>query len=254
MTGEESPGTRIRTFFLEPDIFFTNLAGQQPRYRWPLAIALVAGLCAAVATWLEMSWLSSFYTAACAGANQSVGACPSFLGIIVPISSVSAVFTPFVTLIVAGSGFYLLAGFVSKNGSLSHALTATGWGMVPVAVYEAVRIPLYLAFRPAMSVTVSPEFFTLLNNSSSASSMDNAAIAHMITPNQMYNTYALADAGLHVLAYLCCAWFWIPAIRNTCVVGYRQAVLIVLVPLLLFLAFSAGPVLVRDLTFLQTGL
>jgi hypothetical protein len=147
MTGEEPPQKRIRTFFLEPDIFFWNPAGQPPRYRWPLAIALVAGLCAAVAPLLEMSWPCSFYAAAYAGADQPAGVCSSLFGIIVPISSVSAVFTPFMILIVAGFGFYLLAGFVSKNGSLSHALISTGWGMVPVAVYEGVRIPIITRYR-----------------------------------------------------------------------------------------------------------
>ena len=246
MTDEESLPARVRTFLLEPDIFFRQLAEKPAQYRWPLAIVLVAGFWYAIGSWLEMSWFSSFFLAAYSGAGQSAEFYSSIFWIMVIISSIVGAFILLVTPLVIGLGFYLLAGFVSKGGSLSHAITATGWGMVPLVVYQAVRIPLFLAFLPAMSVTVSPEFFTLLKNSSSASSMDSATMAQMITPNQMYLTHALADNGLHVLACLCCAWFWIPAVRNSCKVSYRHAVLIVLVPLLLFLAFSAGPVLVHD--------
>lgn len=100
------------------------------------------------------------------------------------------------------------------------------------------------AYLPSMSITISPEFFTILKNSSSTASLDKEAMAHMITYNQVFYSYTMTDACLHVLAFLCCAWFWIPAVRNTCAVGHRHAVMIVLVPLLLYLVLSFGPTLI----------
>ncbi|MFA5268100.1 MAG: hypothetical protein WC379_09015 [Methanoregula sp.] len=55
MTDQESLPQWIRTFLIEPDIFFRQLAEKPVRYRRPLVIALVTGLCAAVATWLMTS-------------------------------------------------------------------------------------------------------------------------------------------------------------------------------------------------------
>ena len=46
------------------------------------------------------------------------------------------------------------------------------------------------------------------------------------------------------LAWLCCAWFWIPAVHNTCNVSNRDATMIVLIPLLLYLAASFGTVFI----------
>lgn len=112
--------------------------------------------------------------------------------------------------------------------------------MVPLAIYEAVRIPLFLAYVPSMSITVSPDLFTLYKSSPFAFSSGSAALAGMVTYNQVFYFVAVVNAILHVLAYLTCAWFWIPAVRNTCVVEYRHAVVIVLVPLLVFLALSFG--------------
>jgi hypothetical protein len=242
MTDQESLPQRIRTFLLEPDTFFRQLAEKPAQYRWPLVIALVTGLCAAVATWLMTDWMMSFFIAGNTGTGMEAGVYKSVFGVIAIIASVSEFFSPFVILLVAGLGFYFLAGFVSKGGSLSHSVTAAGWGMIPLFVYEALRIPLILALLPGMSITVAPEFFIQLENSSSASSMDSAAMAHMITPNPAFYTFSLANAGLHVLAFLCCAWFWIPAVHNTGNVSHRHATMIVLIPLLLYLAVSFGPV------------
>jgi len=186
----------------------------------------------------------SFFMSGFAGAKPEAGLTSSLFGIIIIMASVFTIFTPFIILIIAGFGFYLLAGFFSKGGSLSHTITAAGWGMIPLAVYEALQIPIFLAFLPAMSLTISPEFFILMNNSSSAGSLDKEAMAHMVTFSQSYYTFTMALAVLHILAWLCCAWFWIPAVRNSCNVSHRHAVMIVLIPMILFLAVSFGPVLI----------
>jgi len=44
MTERESLISRVRTFLLEPDMFFRQLADTPARYRGPLLIALISGL------------------------------------------------------------------------------------------------------------------------------------------------------------------------------------------------------------------
>jgi len=250
MSDDPSVMARFRTFFLEPDTFFRDLAAQPPRYRWPMLIVLLAGIFSAIAAWLEANWMSSIFRPEYFGVDQSWAFYPVILFLTVSLILVSMVVASFFIPIVAGLVFYLLAGFVSKSGSLAHTFTATCWGMIPLAVYEAVQIPLFFMFLPFMDITVSPEFIPIMNKSMSGSGLDNAMLTHMIIPNRMFIAHALVNNGLHVVAYLCCAWFWIPAVRNTCGISHRQAIGIVLVPLILFLMFSAGPVFIRNIHYL----
>jgi len=180
------------------------------------------------------------FALASSAAGHSDGFVSAVAGFTVIFASLCALAGPIVILVGAAAGFYILAGFVSKTGSFSHVLSAVGWGMVPLAIYEAVRIPLILAYLPGMSLTVSPEFFTLYKSSPFAFSSGSAALADLFTYNQVFYSVAFANVVLHILAYLACAWFWVPAVRQTCAVGHRHALMIVLVPLLLFLALSFG--------------
>ena len=250
MADKEFLMTRLRTFFLDPDTFFRELAAQPPRYRWPLLIVLVAGIFSAIASLLQVYWLSSIIRPEYFGVDQSWELYPFVLFTMISMIAVSMVISYFLVPVVAGLIFYILAGFIAKTGSVVHTFTAVCWGMVPLAVYEFVQIPLFFLFLPFMDIAVSPEFIPIMNKSMSGSALDNAMRTHMIIPNHMYVTHALVNNGLHVLAYLCCAWFWIPAVRNTCSVSHRQALAIVLVPLLLFLTFSAAPVFIRNLQYL----
>jgi len=244
MTTGDSLPARICRFVTDPDTFFQQLAASPARFHWPLVIVLAAGLCSAITTWLIAGWMMPAFALASSAAGHPDGFISAVTGFTVIFAPLCALAGPVVILVGAAANFYILAGFVSKTGSFSHVLSAVGWGMVPLAIYEAVRIPLLLAYLPGMSLTVSPELFMLSRSSPFAFSSGSAALAGMFTYNQVFYTVAAANAILHVLAYLACAWFWVPAVRHTCAVGHRHALLIVLVPLLLFLALSFGPSLV----------
>jgi len=246
MTAGDTLPARIRQFVTDPDTFFQQLAASPARFRGPLVIVLAAGLCSAITTWLIAGWMMPAFAMAYSASGHSDGFFSAVTGFTVIFASLCALAGPVVILVGAAAGFYILAGFVSKAGSFPHAVSAVGWGMVPLAIYEAVRIPLLLAYLPGMSLTVSPEFFTLYKSSPFAFSSGSAALAGMLTYNQVFFTVAVANAILHVLAYLACAWFWVPAVRHTCAVSNRHAILIVLVPLLLFLVLSFGPSLLSS--------
>lgn len=240
MTDGDSLSGRIRQFVAEPDMFFQQLAASPVKYRWPLAIVLAAGLCSGITTWLIAGWMMPAFVTAYSAAGNSDGFFSTLNSITIMFATLCAVAGPFVILTGAAAGFYILAGFVSRTGSFPHMISAIGWGMVPLAIYEAVRIPLLLAYLPGMSLTVSSDLFTLYKSSPFAFSSGSAALADMFTYNQVFYSVAVANAILHVLAYFACAWFWVPAVRHTCAVKYRHAVVIVLIPLLLFLVLSFG--------------
>jgi hypothetical protein len=244
MADDGSGRARLRTFLFEPETFFRNLTGQSPQYRGPFVIVLVTGIISAISTWLTMSWMFSSFSSGLTGTGPEYGFMSSFFGIMVAFVSVCAIFGPLMIAIVAGLVFYFLAGFFAKGGSLGHTITSAAWGIVPLAVSDLLQIPLFISFRPGMSIAISPEFFSVMKNSTSASGMDKQAMMHMITFNQPFYTYTVLNAGLHILGFLSCAWFWIPAVRASCGVEQRQATGIVLVPLLLYLAFTFVPVIV----------
>lgn len=240
MNGDSLPA-RIRQFIVEPDTFFRQLAASPAQYRWPLVIVLAAGLCSASTTWLITGWMMPAFAMASSASGHSEGFVSAVTGFTVIFAPLCAAAGPFVILAGAVVGFFILAGFVSKAGSFTHVIAAIGWGMFPLAIYEAVRIPALLAYLPGMTITVSPDLFTLYRSSPFAFASGSAALADMLTYNQVFYSVALANAVFHILAYLACAWFWVPAVRHTCAVGHRHALMIVLVPLLLFLALSFGP-------------
>lgn len=243
MTDSESALTRLRRYLLDPDTFFAALVQKPPQYRGPLLIVLAAGILSAISSWLVMGWMCSFFLAGLAGTGTESRFISALFGLILVVASAASLFGPLMIAAVAGFVFYFLAGFVKKGGNLVLSITAAAWGMVPLAVYELVQIPLFLAFRPGMGITVSPEFFAMMNNTAAVPALDKQAILSMIAFNQPFYTYTMLNAGLHALAWLACAWFWIPAVRNTCAVEQRQAALIVLVPLLVYIAVTFGPAL-----------
>jgi hypothetical protein len=246
MADEEFLKTRIHTFVLDPDTFFHELAAQPPRYRWPLLIVLVAGIFYAVSACLLTGWIYSLIPVEFSHAIPSYHISPP--GSVIGTDNVSfalLVSVPFLMTIFASVVFYFHAAlFTSKRGGLLSLLAAVGWGMVPLAVYYLLQIPVFLAFRPGISVTILSDYNTVINTSASLPFAEKQAVAQMLVFSESYYLFIMVLLIMHILAWLCCAWFWIPAVRNTCNVEKRQAAFIVLVPLLIYLVYTFGPILI----------
>ena len=116
MTDQESLPQRIRTFLLEPDIFFRQLAEKPVQYRWPLAIALITGivLCRRNMAYDELDVLICLFPDS-AGAGPESGVISSIYGMIIVFTSAFAIFHPFIILIISRSGILFPGRFCFKG-------------------------------------------------------------------------------------------------------------------------------------------
>ena len=232
----------LRDLFLRPGEFFYQLASSPADFRFPVLIILVTGILSAISTYLIMSFFSAAFVADYLGSGQAAAAPPGLVegifGAIVVIASAVAVLGPFVTWAVAGVGFWLIAGLFSRTGGLYHTLTAVGWGMIPLAVYQALLTPLFLAYRGGISLTASPEFFAYFSNASAAPAMDQARMAQLITHNQQFTEFTTISSILYAAAVLACAYFWFHALMKTRNLDRRQAAITVWVPVLVYLGVA----------------
>lgn len=234
-----------RDLVLRPGEFFRQLTREPAGFTIPALIVLTAGILSAVFTYLMMSWMTGFFVTGYAASTPDPGEYASLFGFMVLMASTFAILGPFFTWAVAGIIFYLVSSLFSRTGSISHTLAATGWGMIPLAVYHAITLPLFLLFQKAITITISPEFFTALTNSTSAGSLDQGEMARMIVYNQPFRDYMVIDTTLNAVALLCCAWFWIHALQHTRSLDRRHAAITVLVPVLIYLAATIGMKMLR---------
>jgi hypothetical protein len=229
----------IKNLFLKPDEFFQDIAKSPAEFKFPLIIVIVSGICSAITSWYLTGFVFDFII-------QAYSA-ESYLSFMVFTLSVIhgaiAFFTfvlAFIIWLVIGIGWYFLSGFYSKEGDLSHVVSAMGWGMLPIAVYQVITVPLILFYKSIMTITASPEFFAQIRNSTSAAAANRADYAKMLTFNQAYYDYANIELVLFIVAVLCSAWLWIPAIQHTRSLSRKQAAIVILVPVFLYIIVVVG--------------
>jgi len=231
----------VRDLFLRPSEFFRGLAAAPPDYKVPLAIAAIIGVLQAANGYLTLSWVTGIYlglyekTPGAAQVPATLMA--SITGIGINLITVLDFFVPFFTLVVAGLVFWFIAGIWNRGSdTLSQTIAAVGWGMIPLAVYQAFLVPLFLSLKNTMTVTVSPAFFNTTINAT-----NHAELAKMVSFNQPYILFITTSAVLEVVAFLCCAWFWVHAVRGIFSLDTKKAAAAVLVPVILYLAVMVGP-------------
>jgi len=241
----------VRDLFLRPAEFFRALAAEPRGYIVPLAIAAITGVFQALNSYLVLSWLSAIYLDLYARspgtAHVPASMMATITGIGITVISVVNFFVPFFILVVAAIAFWFIAGIWNRApGTLGSMIAAAGWGMVPLAVYEALLIPLFLSLKNAMAITASPAFFNTTINAT-----NHAEIAKMISVNPPFALFVTTSAVLEVAAFLCCAWFWVHAVRGVLGLDTKKAALAVLVPVLVYLAVTVGPRLFGQATGLM---
>ncbi|HVP96940.1 YIP1 family protein [Methanoregula sp.] len=231
----------VRDLFFRPTEFFRALAAEPPGYIVPVAIAAITGILQAVYGYLTLSWLSTIYLNLYAqtpnAARVPASMMATITGIGITVISVVSFFMPFFVLVVAALTFWFIAGIWNRApGTLGRMMTAVGWGMFPLAVYEAFLLPLFLSLKNAMAITASPAFFNTTINTT-----NHAEIEKMISYNQPFTLFVTTGAVLEVAAFLCCAWFWFHAVRGIFSLDTKKAAVAVLVPVLVYLAVTVGP-------------
>lgn len=227
----------LRDLFLRPGVFFHELGEAPTDYKTPFAIVIVAGVLHAIVAYLLFSWMAGVvmqqYTASMGHSALPSAFMAALTGVGVMFATAFGFIGPMITWVAAGIVFWLIAWlWTRKGGSLTRTLAAVGWGMIPYAAYEAAAIGLFLAFKDQISVTVPPGLFA-----TGANATAREALPKTFAYNQAYITYAGISTVLLAAALLCCAWFWIPAVRETCGLDTKKAAVAVLLPVFLYLAY-----------------
>jgi len=227
----------LRDLFLRPGVFFHELGEAPPDYKMPFAIVIAAGVLHALLAYLLFSWMAGLvlqqYTASVGASALPSSFMAALAGVGVTFATIFGFFGPVITWVAAGIVFWLIAWlWTRKGGSLTRTLAATGWGMIPFAAYEAAAVALFFAFKDQISVTIPPGLFATGANATARNEFSKAFVY-----NHAYLTYAGISTALLAAALLCCAWFWIPAVRETCGLDTKKAAVAVLLPVILYLAY-----------------
>jgi len=228
-----------KDLILRPGDFFRDLASDPAAYRIPVLIVLIWGILTAVLTFLNISLVMGAFLQA-APHQQGMELMTGIFSVISVMGAVFSLPMAFVYWGVAAFGLYLVSSIFSRTGSISHTATATAWGMIPLVICDAIRIPLFFLYRNAMAVTVSPGFFNLTmkgqaNGSVAYAPVSSAELAKYISFSHAFSEYSIISFMIFTLALLGCAWFWFHALQHTRSLTPKQAAITVLVPVVLFL-------------------
>jgi hypothetical protein len=239
MMPAEKPGMApaFRDLILHPGDFFRDLANAPPAYGIPALIIVIWGIISAIQTFQLISWMMDAFVLA-APHQQGTELMAVIFAAISVMAGVFALPMAFVYWGAAALGLYLIGGIFSRTGSIRHTFTATAWGMIPLAIGNAIQVLVFLAYKKAMVFTISPEFFNLTMKSQKAgyySPMSSSEMAKYVTFNHAFYEYSLISFVLLSLALLGSAWFWFHALQHTRSLTRKQAAITVFVPVVLLL-------------------
>jgi len=237
----------LSDLILQPGEFFRALAAEPAAYKGPVLIVFVWGCLTGIQTFFLMNWLMGAFLAA-APAQPGIGPMAGISVFIALMAAVFAVPMAFVYWGVAALGLYLIGGIFSRTGSIYHTLTAIAWGMIPLAVCDTIRSGVFLLYKNAMTLTISPEFINMTMNSHAAgsrspSSMSSAELAKYISYNPAFHEYTLVSFAVFAIALLACSWFWFHALQHTRSLTPRQAAITVFVPVLILIGVKLASLL-----------
>ena len=234
---------RLRDFLLHPDTFFKELAHSPDEYKTPLIIVGTCMVFDAIHQFLLTDWMRQALLVALPnipgipGVNELLTGTLNLLILVSVIHNIPAFIAYW--LIIAAV-FYILSGYFSSEGTLYKTVIATGWGMAPFIVYNAISVPLFLMYRNVMTLTISPEAFNQTisrhyNSTYSSAFSSSPDISQYIHFNQSYIEYSQISYILYAISLLCCCLFWIYAVKNIRSLTLKQSAVTVVGPVLLYL-------------------
>jgi hypothetical protein len=234
---------RFRDLLLHPDTFFRDLAAGPDEYRMPLLIAGTCMVFDAVRQFLLADWMRGALLPLLAGAtgmpqlNEILAGAVWILLVVAVVENIPAFIAYW--LIIAAV-LTIVSGYFSQEGTIYKMVAASGWGMAPLIVYNAVSVPLFLAYRDTMTMTIDP---ALLNATASrhhrygaSSRMTSEEFRQYVQFNQPFVEHSQAEFALFAISLLCCCIWWTFAVKNIRKIPLYQAAASVVLPAVLFLA------------------
>lgn len=211
----------LPSLLLRPDTFFSERIKEPENLKIPGIIVIIGAIIAAVGSYLISGIYEGLFTAA-AGEGMA-----SLLGI---FGAVSAFFAFIIIWWVVFAGiFYLISMAFAGNGTFKRTLEFTGYGLVPVIIGSVISILVSLYYLPMVEVPV------ILNI------QDPAAVQRVMSgifEDPAFREFTQITAIISSLFLAWSANLWVFAIRHARTLSLRNAIIVVLIPVVIFMIYT----------------
>ncbi len=211
----------LTSLLLHPDTFFGERMKEPEDLKIPGIIVLVGAIVAAVGTYLLSGIYEGLYIAA---AGEGLA---SMLGI---FGAISAFFVFILIWWVIFSGiFYLLSMAFAGTGTFRRTLECAGYGLVPVIIGSFITALISFYYLPMIEVPVL------------SSIQDPAAVQRFmsaILEDPAFREFTQLSAIISAVFLAWSANLWIFAVRHARAISVRNAVIVVLIPVVIFVIYT----------------
>lgn len=206
---------------LRPDTFFSERMKEPEDLKIPGIIVIIGAIIAAVGSYLISGIYGGLFTAA-AGEGMA-----SLLGI---FGAVSAFFAFIIIWWVVFAGiFYLLSMVFAGSGTFKRTLEFAGYGLVPVIIGAVISVLISLYYLPMIEVPVISNI------------QDPAAIQRFMSEfleDPAFREFTQISAIISAIFLAWSANLWIFAIRQARTLSLRNAIIVVLIPVVIFMIYT----------------
>jgi hypothetical protein len=209
------------SLLLHPDTFFGERIQEPDDLKIPGIIVLIGAIIAAGGSYLLSGMYEGLYIAA-AGEGMA-----SLMGI---FGTISAFFGFILIWWVIFSGiFYLLSMAFAGTGTFRRTLEYAGYGLVPVIIGSVISLLISFYYLPMIEVPVISNI------------QDPAAVQRFmsgILEDPAFREFTQLSAVISVIFLAWSANLWIFAIKHARALSVRNAVIVVLIPVVIFAIFT----------------
>ena len=211
----------LTSLLLHPDTFFGERMKEPENLKIPGIIVLIGAIIAAVGSYLISGIYEGLYMAA-AGEGMA-----SMLGI---FGAISAFFAFILIWWVIFSGiFYLLSMAFAGTGTFRRTLECAGYGLVPVIIGSVISVLISFYYLPMIEVPVL------------SSIQDPAAVQRFmsaILEDPAFREFTQVSAIISAVFLAWSANLWIFAVRHARAISVRNAIIVVLIPVVIFVIYT----------------
>ncbi|MCE5297637.1 MAG: YIP1 family protein [Methanoregulaceae archaeon] len=211
----------LPSLLLRPDTFFSERTKEPESLKIPGIIVIIGAIVAAAASYLNSGIYEGLITAA-AGEGMA-----SMLGILYAVLG----FFAFIIIwwVVFAGIFYLLSMAFAGSGTFKRTLEFAGYGLVPVIIGSVISLLVLLYYLPMIEVPVISNI------------QDPAAIQRFMSEFLEDPAFREFTQIYAIISAIFLAWsanLWIFGIKHARTLSFRNAIIVVLVPVVIFMIYT----------------
>ena len=211
----------LMSLLLHPDTFFGERIKEPEDLKIPGIIVITGAIIAAVGSYLLSGLYEGLYMAA---AGEGLA---SLLGIFGVVSG----FFAFILIwwVIFSGIFYLLSMAFAGTGTFRRTLEFAGYGLVPVIIGSVISVLLSLYYLPMIEVPVISNI------------QDPAAVQRFmsgILEDPAFREFTQLSTITSIIFLTWSANLWIFGIKHARALSFRNAIIVVLVPVVIFAIYT----------------